>query len=122
MIEKSDENIVDMASIAELQVQLGSHQLKLLLERLSSEINGLITQIRESYQDKANVEDLISEIHKSAGSSAALGINAIKVQLNLMETSAKSGEPENIWIELPRLVSIWRTVQKTLIDHGLLED
>ena len=121
-MEKSDENIVDMASIAELQVQLGSHQLKLLLERLSSEINGLITQIRESYQDKANVEDLISEIHKSAGSSAALGINAMKVQLNLMETSAKSGEPENIWIELPRLVSIWRIVQRTLIDHGLLED
>lgn len=121
-MEKSDESIVEMGSIAELQVQLGSDQLKQLIERFSSEINELITQIRETYQDRANVEDLISQIHKSAGSSAALGINAMKVQLNLMETSAKSGKPENIWIELPRLVSIWRTVQKTLIDHGLLED
>lgn len=113
---------VDLDHIADLQLQLGLGQLAPLIERFSEEISQLIIQITTSNVHSDGLEKLIVAIHKSAGSSAALGVIGLQVQLNMMETAAKSGAPEAIWSELPKLSKIWQTAKRTLVDNGFLEE
>lgn len=121
-MEMSANNLVNLDQIAELQLQLGLEHLTPLIGRFSEEIRALIGQITTSDVNSNDLDKLIVDIHKSAGSSAALGLVGLQFQLNYMETSAKSGAPETIWSELPKLEAIWQAAKEILVDSGLLEE
>ncbi len=120
-MESQNSNLINVDQLSELQQQLGSDSTVILIDRFKLELEGLISQISNFEKDQDDFETLISSIHKSAGSSAALGISGVQQQLNIMETMAKTGNATEVFNELSRLMEIWQAAKAALIIKSLMQ-
>ena len=64
------DEILNMRVLGELSEQLGHETAEMLLTRYEEEANSLMSLLNSNQGKNAPVEDLIKDIHKTAGSSA----------------------------------------------------
>ena len=114
-------NPINFEHVSDLEQQLGTDDCTKLIHRFSQEIENLINLISITKIEKAGLENLIGKVHQSAGSAAALGIIGIQKQLNIMESIAETGKPDDLWDELTNLTEIWQVAKATFINKGLME-
>lgn len=120
-MESQNSNLINFDQLSELQQQLGSDSTVILIDRFKLELEGLISQISNFEKDQDDFETLIGSIHKSAGSSAALGISGVQQQLNIMEKMAKTKNATEVFNELSRLMEIWQAAKAALIIKSLVQ-
>ena len=65
----------------------------------------------------APVEDLIKDIHKTAGSSAQLGLSAMRHKLNVIEVNETTGC--FLWSEIDNL-ALWKDSRDAIRNEGFL--
>ena len=113
-------DILDMQILGELSEQLGHDTAKVLLIRYEEEANALMTLLNSQQGKDAPVEDLVKDIHKTAGSSAQLGLSAMRHKLNVIEVNVKKDGVEALWPEVDTLNTLWSDSKNALKDQGLL--
>jgi HPt (histidine-containing phosphotransfer) domain-containing protein len=114
------EEILNMRVLAELSEQLGHDTIEMLLTRYEDEVTSLIKLLNSRQGKDAPVEDLIKDIHKTAGSSAQLGLSAMCNKLNVSENNLKRQGVDALWSEMDNLNSLWKDSKKAIRNVGFL--
>ena len=100
-------DIIDIERIDMMKEQLGEENLHNLLGRFVEEVRDVVGVLQGAEPGQTDVADLIPQIHKVAGSAAALGITGIHKQLNLLEIAGKGDVPDTMWDGLDNLFVVW---------------
>ena len=114
------DKILNMRVLSELSKQLGHETAKMLLTRYEEEANAFITQLNSRQGKNAPVEDLIKAIHKTAGSSAQLGLSAMHHKLNVIEVNVKQQGIDALWSEIDSLNTLWDDSKHAIRNKGFL--
>ena len=114
-VEMTDE-ILNMRVLGEISEQLGHAEM--LLTRYEDEANALMTLLNSQQGKDAPVEDLIKDIHKTAGSSAHLGLSAMRHKLNVIEVNVKQQGVEALWSEIDNLNTLWKDSRDAIRNEG----
>lgn len=112
-----DSDILDFERIDMMKEQLGEENLNSLLGRVYQEMQGVVQTLQAADPTNTDVSELIPDIHKVAGSAAALGITGIHRQLNLLEIAGKGEQPEKMWDGVDSLVVIWSQCQTVFAER-----
>lgn len=114
------EEILNMRVLAELSEQLGHDTLEILLTRYEDETAALMTLLNSQQGKDAAIETLIKDIHKTAGSSAQLGLSEMRHKLNMIEIKVKLEGVDALWSEMDNLNSLWKDSKKAIRHAGFL--
>ena len=98
---------VDEGRINEMKDQLGQAAMSSLMQRFVDEANAVVTKMNDPASKSADVLELVAEMHKVAGSAAALGVSGMQKQLNIMEHCGKTGDLDRLWVEAGDLAELW---------------
>ena len=118
-VEMTDE-LLNMRVLGEISEQLGHDTAEMLLTRYEDEANALMTLLNSQQGKDAPVEDLIKDIHKTAGSSAQLGLSAMRHKLNVIEVNVKQQGVEALWSEIDNLNTLWKDSRDAIRNEGFL--
>ena len=118
-VEMTDE-ILNMRVLGEISEQLGHDTAEMLLSRYEDEANALMTLLNSQQGKDAPVEDLIRDIHKTAGSSAQLGLSAMRHKLNVIEVNVKQQGVDALWSEIDNLNTLWKNSRDAIRNEGFL--
>jgi len=118
-VEMTNE-ILDTKILEELSEQLGRDTAEILLQRYEEEANALMTLLSTQQGKDASVEDLVKDIHKTAGSSAQLGLPAMRHKLNVIEVNVKKDGVDALWSEVDSLGELWNDSKDALRHNGFL--
>lgn len=110
-------DIIDIERIDMMKDQLGEENLSSLLGRFAVEVDDVVGALKAAEHGTPEVSDLIPQIHKVAGSAAALGVSGIHKQLNLLEIAGKGEAPETMWDGVETLYVIWSQCQKVFSER-----
>ena len=113
-------DILDIKILSDLSEQLGQDTAEILLTLYEDEANALMNLLHSEEGQTVAVEDLVKDIHKTAGSSAQLGLPAMRHKLNVIELNAKKNGADAIWSELDTLTSLWNESKSALKAKGYL--
>lgn len=113
-------DILDIKILSDLSEQLGQDTAEILLTRYEDEANALMNLLHSEEGQTVAVEDLVKDIHKTAGSSAQLGLPAMRHKLNVIELNAKKNGADAIWSELDTLTALWNESKSALKAKGYL--
>ena len=111
---------IDIDRINEMKEQLGEATLHTLFARFSAEADAIVQKMNSPEARSQDVLELVAEMHKVAGSSAALGVAGMQKQLNIMEHCGKAGELDRLWVEAEDLATLWGNCKSSLTHHGYL--
>lgn len=111
---------VDIDRIQEMTDQLGQTAMKALIGRFSTEADTIVDKMNDPASKSADVLELVAEMHKVAGSAAALGVAGMQKQLNIMEHCGKTGDLDRLWIEAEDLQTLWGNCKAKLTELELL--
>ena len=114
------DEILNIRVLGELSEQLGHDTAKTLLTRYEEEANALMTLLKSQQGNNAPVENLIKDIHKTAGSSAQLGLSAMRHKLNVIEVNVKQQGFDALWSEIDNLNTLWKNSRDAIRDEGFL--
>jgi len=114
------DEILNMSVLGELSEQLGHETAEMLLTRYEEEANSLMSLLNSKQGKNAPVEDLIKNIHKTAGSSAQLGLSAMRYKLNVIEVNLKQQGVEALWSEIDNLNTLWKSSRDAIRNEGFL--
>ena len=114
------DEILNKRVLGEISEQLGHDTAEMLLTRYEDEANALITLLNSQQGKDEPVEDLIKDIHKTAGSSAQLGLSAMRHKLNVIEVNVKQKGVEALWSELGNLNTLWIDSKEAIRNEGFL--
>ena len=112
--------LIDLKRVEDLQEQMGMDIFKLLFDRYMDEAEKMIADLSEPSAKNQDVNVLIQEIHKLAGSSAIFGAIEMHKVLNQMEMLGKESDANTFISRLEELNEIWDASKKSYQDHGLL--
>ena len=114
------DEILNMRVLGELSKQLGHETAEMLLTRYEEEANSLMSLLNSKQGKNAPVEDLIKDIHKTAGSSAQLGLSAMRYKLNMIEVNLKQQGVKALWSEIDNLNTLWKSSRDAIRNEGFL--
>jgi len=114
------DEILNMRVLGEISEQLGHDTAKMLLTRYEDEANALMTLLNSQQGKDAPVEDLIKDIHKTAGSSAQLGLSAMHHKLNMIEVKVNQQGVGVLWAEINNLNTLWIDSKDAIRNEGFL--
>ena len=114
------DEILNMRVLGEISEQLGNDTARMLLTRYEDEANALMTLLNSQQGKDAPVEDLIKDIHKTAGSSAQLGLSAMRHKLNVIEVNVKKQGIDALWSEIDKLNTLWKDSRDAIRNEGFL--
>ena len=114
------DEILNMRVLGELSEKLGHDTAEMLLTRYEDEANALMTLLNSQQGKDAPVEDLIKDIHKTAGSSAQLGLSAMRHKLNVIEVNVQQQGVEALWSEIDNLNTLWKDSKDAIRNEGFL--
>ena len=114
------DEILNMRILGELSEKLGHDTAEMLLTRYEDEANALITLLNSQQGKDAPAEDLIKDIHKTAGSSAQLGLSAMRHKLNVIEVKVQQQGVEALWSEIDNLNTLWKDSKDAIRNEGFL--
>lgn len=114
------DDILNKWVLREILEQLGHDTAEMLLTRYEDEANALMTLLKSQQGKEAPVEDLIKHIHKTAGSSAQLGLSAMRHKLNMIEVNVNQQGVDALWSELDNLNTLWKDSKNAIRNEGLL--
>ena len=117
---KSQEHVLDVDRIAKIRDSLGSVALASLFERYFNEGDSLLENLSNPEIRKEPLKGVVAEVHKVAGSAAALGTMEMHAHLQLIETVGKSEQSESLWIALDELEPIWLRTKSSLYERGFV--
>ena len=112
--------ILNIRVLGEISAQLGHDTTQMLLNRYEDEANALMTLLNSQQGKDALVEDLIKDIHKTAGSSAQLGLSAMRHKLNVIEVNVKKQGIDALWSEIDNLNTLWKDSRDAIRNEGFL--
>ena len=111
---------IDLKRIEELKEQMGMDIFKPLFSCYINETEKMIADLSASSAKNQDVNVLIEEIHKVAGSSATFGATEMQKVLNQLEMLGKESDAYTVISRLGELKEIWDASKKSYQDHGLL--
>ena len=114
------DEILNMRVLGEISEQLGHDTAQMLLTRYEDEANALMTLLNSQQGKDAPVEDLIKDIHKTAGSSAQLGLSAMRDKLNMIEVKVNQQGVGVLWAEINNLNTLWIDSKDAIRNEGFL--
>ena len=114
------DDILNMRVLGEISEQLGHDTAQMLLTRYEDEANALMTLLNSQQGKDAPVEDLIKDIHKTAGSSAQLGLSAMRHKLNMIEVKVNQQGVGVLWAEINNLNTLWIDSKDAIRNEGFL--
>ncbi len=114
------DEILNMRVLGEISEQLGHDTTQMLLTRYEDEANALMTLLNSQQGKDAPVEDLIKDIHKTAGSSAQLGLSAMRHKLNMIEVKVNQQGVGVLWAEIDNLNTLWIDSKDAIRNEGFL--
>ena len=114
------DEILNIRVLGEISAQLGHDTTKMLLNRYEDEANALMTLLNSQQGKDALVEDLIKDIHKTAGSSAQLGLSAMRHKLNMIEVKVNQQGVGVLWAEIDNLNTLWIDSKDAIRNEGFL--
>src|SRR6056300_837992 len=114
------EEILNMRVLAALSEQLGHDAIEILLTRYEDETAALMTLLNSQQGKDAAIEALIKDIHKTAGSSAQLGLSAMRHKLNVIEVNVKKQGIDALWSEIDNLNTLWKDSRDAIRNEGFL--
>ncbi|MBR9768031.1 MAG: hypothetical protein ACPHAO_00295 [Paracoccaceae bacterium] len=114
------DEILNMRVLGEISEQLGHDTAQMLLTRYEDEANALMTLLNSQQGKDAPVEDLIKDIHKTAGSSAQLGLSAMRHKLNMIEVKVNQQGVGVLWAEIDNLNTLWIDSKDAIRNEGFL--
>ena len=114
------DEILNMKVLGEISEQLGHDTAQMLLTRYEDEANALMTLLNSQQGKDAPVEDLIKDIHKTAGSSAQLGLSAMRHKLNMIEVKVNQQGVSVLWAEIDNLNTLWIDSKDAIRNEGFL--
>ena len=114
------DEILNMRVLGEISEQLGHDTAQMLLTRYEDEANALMTLLNSQQGKVAPVEDLIKDIHKTAGSSAQLGLSAMRHKLNMIEVKVNQQGVGVLWAEIDNLNTLWIDSKDAIRNEGFL--
>ena len=114
------DEILNMRVLGEISEQLGHDTAGMLLTRYEDEANALMTLLKSQQGKDAPVEDLIKYIHKTAGSSAQLGLSAMRHKLNMIEVKVNQQGVGVLWAEIDNLNTLWIDSKDAIRNEGFL--
>ena len=114
------DEILNMRVFGEISEQLGHDTAQMLLTRYEDEANALMTLLNSQQGKDAPVEDLIKDIHKTAGSSAQLGLSAMRHKLNMIEVKVNQQGVGVLWAEIENLNTLWIDSKDAIRNEGFL--
>ena len=114
------DEILNMRVLGEISEQLGHDTAQMLLTRYEDEANALMTLLNSQQGKDAPVEDLIKDIHKTAGSSAQLGLSAMRHKLNMIEVKVNQQGVGVLWAEINNLNTLWIDSKDAIRNEGFL--
>jgi CheY-like chemotaxis protein/HPt (histidine-containing phosphotransfer) domain-containing protein len=100
--------VLDVERINEMRRDLGADVLGMLLGRFMQEAE----QAMAGYLDddavrQREISEVIAEMHKIAGSAAALGAMEFRRRLNEIEVLGKEGNTQAVYDSIPSLNDLW---------------
>ena len=114
------DDILNMRVLGEISEQLGHDTAQMLLTRYEDEANALMTLLNSQQGKDAPVEDLVKDIHKTAGSSAQLGLSAMRHKLNMIEVKVNQQAVGVLWAEIINLNTLWIDSKDAIRNEGFL--
>ena len=114
------DEILNIRVLGEISAQLGHDTTQMLLNRYEDEANALMTLLNSQQGKDALVEDLIKDIHKTAGSSAQLGLSAMRHKLNMIEVKVNQQGVGVLWAEIDNLNTLWIDSKDAIRNEGFL--
>ena len=114
------DEILNIRVLDEISAQLGHDTTQMLLNRYEDEANALMTLLNSQQGKDAPVEDLIKDIHKTAGSSAQLGLSAMRHKLNMIEVKVNQQGVGVLWAEIDNLNTLWIDSKDAIRNEGFL--
>jgi HPt (histidine-containing phosphotransfer) domain-containing protein len=114
------DEILNMRVLGEISEQLGNDTAQMLLTRYEDEANALMTLLNSQQGKDAPVEDLIKDIHKTAGSSAQLGLSAMRHKLNVIEVNVKKQGYRCVVVRIDNLNTLWKDSRDAIRNEGFL--
>jgi HPt (histidine-containing phosphotransfer) domain-containing protein len=114
------DEILNCRVLGEISAQLGHDTTQMLLNRYEDEANALMTLLNSQQGKDALVEDLIKDIHKTAGSSAQLGLSAMRHKLNMIEVKVNQQGVGVLWAEIDNLNTLWIDSKDAIRNEGFL--
>ena len=114
------DEILNKRVLGELSEQLSHDTAEMLLTRYEDETNALMTLLNSQQGKDAPIEDLIKDIHKTAGSSAQLGLSAMRHKLNVIEVNVKQQGVVALWSEIDNLNALWKDSKVAIRNEGFL--
>lgn len=112
------DEILNIRVLGEISEQLGHDTAQMLLTRYEDEANALMTLLNSQQGKDAPVEDLIKDIHKTAGSSAQLGLSAMRHKLNMIEVKVNQQGVGVLWAEIDNLNTLWIDSKDAIRNEG----
>jgi HPt (histidine-containing phosphotransfer) domain-containing protein len=112
------DEILNIRVLGEISAQLGHDTTQMLLNRYEDEANALMTLLNSQQGKDALVEDLIKDIHKTAGSSAQLGLSAMRHKLNMIEVKVNQQGVGVLWAEIDNLNTLWIDSKDAIRNEG----
>lgn len=110
--------VLDVERINEMRRDLGADVLGMLLGRFMQEAE----QAMAGYLDddavrQREISEVIAEMHKIAGSAAALGAMEFRRRLNEIEVLGKEGNTQAVYDSIPGLNDLWLASKSELELH-----
>jgi len=113
-------DLVDVERITYLKDELGVDVAKSLVARLDQEADKLLKDVKDPAIKTRDTGEVVAELHKFAGSCAALGLFGMQRQLNTMENMGKQGDTDRMFAEINTLINVWQSCRETLIEYEIL--
>lgn len=113
-------DLVDVERITYLKEELGLDVAKSLVARLDQEADKLLKDVQDPAVKTRDASEVVAELHKFAGSCAALGLFGMQRQLNTMENMGKQGDTDRMFAEIDTLINVWQSCRETLIEYEIL--
>jgi len=113
-------DLVDVERITYLKDELGVDVAKSLVARLDQEADKLLKDVKDPAIKTRDTGEVVAELHKFAGSCAALGLFGMQRHLNTMENMGKQGDTDRMFAEINTLINVWQSCRETLIEYEIL--
>ena len=113
-------DLVDLERITYLKEELGVDVAKSLVARLDQEADQLLKEVQDPATKTRDTTEVVADLHKFAGSCAALGLFGMQRQLNMMENMGKQGDTDRMFAEIDTLMDVWQSCRATLVEHDIL--
>jgi CheY-like chemotaxis protein len=98
--------LFDLRRIADLKLELGPAAAEALVRRARTETDAMIERLNNG-GSKLHPDEILHDLHRTAGTAAAMGWTRLHHTLGVLEAAAKRGENDGVRSRLGELKTIW---------------